>query len=122
MIEKYNKITPGFVTQIFHKKDEKFVCVEQSFTAGDPVDRENENGEVVDVDVREEQYEPFDMVQPGLDYYVIGMMGCVESVLHGPFKTDDEQQRCIGRLRAEEGEDVNTFFVLNVTKGATVEF
>jgi len=63
MIEKYNKITPGFVTQVF-QKNEKFICVEQHFTAGDPVDRENEKGEPVDIDIREEQYQPFDMVQP----------------------------------------------------------
>jgi hypothetical protein len=122
MIEKYNKITPGFVTQRFERRDKKFICIEQSFTAGDPVDRENEQGEPVDVDVRDEQYQPFNMVQPGFDYYVVGMMGCVEPELHGPFATDDEQQGCIDRLREEEGEDENTFFVMNVTKGATVEF
>ena len=61
------------------------------------------------------------MTQPGMDYYVVGMMGLVEPVLHGPFDTDDEQQRCIDKLRIEEGEDENTFFDLNVSKGATVE-
>ena len=40
MIDKYNTITPGFVTQAFEKKNDKYVCVEQSFTAGDQVDRE----------------------------------------------------------------------------------
>jgi len=121
MIKKYRKVTPGFVNQTFQKQDKKFVCVEQEFTAGDPVDRENENAEPVDVDVREEQYEPFTMVQPGFDYYVVGLMGCVEPQLHGPFATDDEQQRCIDKLRVEEGEDTNTFYVMNVTKGATVD-
>ena len=120
MIHKYNKITPGFVTQAFEKKNDKYVCVEQSFTAGDQVDRENEQGEPVAVDARKEQYQPFDMVQPGLDYYVVGMMGCVEPELHGPFATDDEQQKCIDKLIEEVGEDVNTFFVINVSKGATV--
>ncbi len=122
MIDKYNKITPGFVTQAFEKKNDKFVCVEQSFTAGDQVDRENDNGEPVAVDIREEQYQPFDMAQPSLDYYVVGMMGCVEPVLHGPFATDDEQQQCIDKLREEVGEHENTFFVINVSKGAKVEF
>jgi hypothetical protein len=121
MIEKYNKTTPGFVTQMFEKRDEKFVCVEQSFIAGDPVDREDDRGEPVDVDVRDEVYQPFEMVQPCLDYYVVEIWSCVEPVLHGPFGTDDEQQQCIDRLRAEEGEDENTFFVMNVSKGAMVK-
>jgi hypothetical protein len=121
MIEKYNKITPGFVTQAFEKRDEKFICVEQEFKAGDPVDRENEQGEAVDVDVRDEVYQPFHMVQPGLDYYVFEIWSCVEPVLHGPFATDDEQQQCIDKLREEEGEDENTFFVMNVSKGAMVK-
>ena len=122
MIDKYNKITSGFVIQTYQKQRNKFVCTKQEFTAGDPVDRENEQGEPVDVDVRDEQYEPFNMVQPGLDYYVVGMMGCVEPELHGPFETDDEQQECIDKLREEKGEDENTFFVMNVSKGAKVEF
>ena len=120
MIDKYNKTTPGFVTQAFEKQDDKLVCIEQSFTAGDQVDRENDNGEPVAVDVSKEQYQPFDMVQPGLDYYVVGMIGCVEPVLHGPFTTGDEQQQCIDKLRAQEGEHENTFFVINVSKGAKV--
>ena len=37
MFDKYTKITPGFVTQVFHKQGQKFVCVEQNFKAGDPV-------------------------------------------------------------------------------------
>lgn len=122
MIQKYNKITPGFVTQLFQKQDEKFVCVEQSFIAGDLVDREDDRGEPVDVDVRDEVYNPFHMVQPGLDYYVVEIWSCVEPVLHGPFGTDDEQQECIDKLREEEGEDENTFFVMNLSKGAKVEF
>jgi len=35
MIEKYNKITPGFVIQAFEKRGEKFICVEQEFMAGE---------------------------------------------------------------------------------------
>ena len=122
MIETYNKITTGFVIQKFEKQGDRFVCTEQTFTASDQVDREDDNDNSVDVDIQDEQYEPFTMVQPGFDYYVVGMMGCVEPVLHGPFATDDEQQQCIDKLRAEAGEDENTFFVMNVSKGAKIEF
>ena len=74
MIDKYNKITPGFVAQVFERQNGKYGCEEQSFSAGDQVDRENEQGESVAVDVRKEQYQPFNMVQPGLDYYVVPRM------------------------------------------------
>jgi len=62
MIDKYNRITPGFVTQAFERQDDKFFCIEQSFTAGGQVDRKSEQGEPVAVDVRKEQYQPFNMV------------------------------------------------------------
>lgn len=63
-ITKYKKITVGFVTQEFTQQDDKFVCVEQSFTAGDQTDREDDNGNPVHIDDSEEVYEPFDMKQP----------------------------------------------------------
>lgn len=63
-ITKYNKITTGFVTQEFTQQDGKYICVEQSFTAGDQSDREDDNGEPVEIDIKQEVYEPFDMKQP----------------------------------------------------------
>ena len=61
------------------------------------------------------------MTQPDMDYYIVGMIGLVEPQLHGPFQTEDEQQQHIDKLRQEEGEHENTFFVLNVSKGAEVQ-
>ena len=63
-ITKYRKITVGFVSQKYIRQDDKFVCIEQDFIAGDQVDREDENGDTVEIDVSEEVYQPFDMNHP----------------------------------------------------------
>jgi len=123
MIDKYNKITPGFVTQMFEKRDEKFICVEQEFKAGDPVDREDEQGEPVDVDVREEVYQPFEMVQPGRDYYFLYVFGGVEAEQIGPFPTEQKRDEAMEKHEAGEGrEDYDSYFPFDVTKDSTVEF
>jgi hypothetical protein len=123
MIEKYNKITPGFVIQTYQKQGNKFVCTKQSFTAGDPVDRENEQGEPVDVDVREEQYQPFDMVQPAKDYYFLYVFGGVEAENIGPYSTEQERDEAMENHRKNEGrEEYDSYFSFDVTKGSTVEF
>ena len=61
---KYKKITVGFVIQEFIQQDDKFVCIEQSFEDGDEVDREDEYGDSVDIDIEQEVYQAFDMKQP----------------------------------------------------------
>jgi hypothetical protein len=63
-ITKYKKITVGFVIQEFTKQDNKFVCIEQSFIAGDQVDRENDDGDSVEIDIMQEVCQAFDMKQP----------------------------------------------------------
>lgn len=55
-----NKITVGFVTQVFDTETNQFVS--QDFTAGDEVDYEDQDGECVDGD--EVGYLPFEMNQP----------------------------------------------------------
>jgi len=55
----WKKITYGWVTQTY--KDN--VCIEQDFFAGDEVQAEDMDGEPID-HPREEQYQPFDMIQP----------------------------------------------------------
>ena len=45
-MERFTKITVGFVTQTFEKKAEgKFVCTAQEFIAGDQCDYEDAGGE-----------------------------------------------------------------------------
>ena len=58
---EYNKIIIGFVAQSY--KDGE--CVGQEFIASDEVSREDPaSGESIEVDVKAEQYQPLEMVQP----------------------------------------------------------
>jgi len=77
----YHKITTGFVTQTFGiDEDGKFSCTEQSFTAGDEVDRENEFGDPIEIDTTKENYQPFEMVQPNTEIVVMVSGGLVQGV------------------------------------------
>jgi len=59
-MEKFNKITVGFVIQAFKKNaDGKFICISQEFIAGDQVDYENPNGDPIDPP--EYPYQQFNM-------------------------------------------------------------
>ncbi len=59
--EQYNKIVIGFVVQSYRDGE----CVRQDFIASDEVSRENPaTGESIEVDVKAEQYQPMDLVQP----------------------------------------------------------
>lgn len=61
----YNKVTNGFVIQKFNKVGSKFICNEQSFTAGDVAYETDEGDSIFIADVEtKEQYQPFEMVQP----------------------------------------------------------
>jgi hypothetical protein len=61
-----NKITAGFVVQVFDTEKRQFV--RQKFVAGDQCDYEDKDGEPVDKKALEvdgvEAYLPFDMIQP----------------------------------------------------------
>lgn len=61
-----NKITTGFVTQQWDTQKKQFIG--QTFTPGDSVQYEDENGETVPFGFlgtgETEPYLPFDMVQP----------------------------------------------------------
>jgi len=54
------KITVGFVVQDYNENGE---CTGQEFVAGDQVDWEDENGDII-VPPQNEAYQPFEMVQP----------------------------------------------------------
>jgi len=66
----FQKITHGFVLQKFDQLGE---CIGQSFTAGDEVDYETEDGDainVMDMPLGGDEYQPFDMVQPTGPHFV----------------------------------------------------
>ena len=59
-MEKFTKITVGFVTQSYEKNAAgKFICTGQEFIAGDQVDYEDANGNAVTPP--EHDYQPFNM-------------------------------------------------------------
>ena len=64
MIEKFVKITVGFICQTFERDaDGNFVCAEQVFIAGDECNYEDTAGEPLK-DVPEYEYQPYEMVAP----------------------------------------------------------
>ena len=59
-MDKFNKITVGFVIQTFEKNAEgKFVCSTQEFVAGDQVDYEDLDGNPIDPP--DYEYQPYNM-------------------------------------------------------------
>ena len=63
--QTYTKVTVGFVTQQFQlNKDGQYICIEQSFIAGDQVNREDGYGDPVVVDISKEVYQSMNMEQP----------------------------------------------------------
>ena len=64
MIDRFVKITVGFVCQAFEQNaNGQFVCTEQVFVAGDECSSEDTNGEPLK-DVPEYEYQPYEMVAP----------------------------------------------------------
>ena len=58
---EYNKVIVGFVVQSYRDGE----CIDQEFIASDEVSREDPaSGESIEVDVKAEQYQPLEMVQP----------------------------------------------------------
>ena len=58
---EYNKVIIGFVVQSYRDGE----CVHQEFIASDEVSREDPaTGESIEVDVKAEQYQSMEMVQP----------------------------------------------------------
>jgi len=58
---EYNKVTVGFVVQSYRDGE----CIDQEFIASDEVSREDPaSGESIEVDVKAEQCQSMEMVQP----------------------------------------------------------
>ena len=118
---EYYKTIIGWVTQGFEKKDDKFVCIGQKFTAGDQVEYEDMSGEPIEIDTTKEVYYNLDMVQPDKDYYILQMWGLVDPQLFGPFGKDETEKTIKGlKEKAEAGE--HSFILLSVSKGAKIGF
>lgn len=117
------KITDGYVEQTF---DDNAVCISQKFVAIDQVEYEDKDGNPVSSVIsqefqKREKYQPFGMLQPGLDYYVVSLIGCVcPEIDDGPFATEAEAEQHMNKLIKEHGQGQNTFFTISVTKGAEI--
>ena len=60
-MEKFNKITVGFVIQTFEKNAAgKFICTKQEFIAGDQCDYEDIEGNPI-AEVPDYVYQPYNM-------------------------------------------------------------
>ena len=63
-MEKFVKITVGFIQQTFERDaDGNFVCTDQAFIVGDQCDYEDMNGDPLK-EIPEHEYEPYEMVSP----------------------------------------------------------
>ena len=126
LLKKYSKTTVGFVTQNFEEQEDgKFVCVSQDFFGGDDVVREKEN-EMGDVspmlDVGENEiYQPYDMVQPTKEWWVLKLVRYVESSLIGPFETKEKAQERIEEYDADPAYVKDSFTVVSVSKGSEID-
>ncbi len=59
-MDKFTKITVGFVAQTFEKNDKgEFVCTRQEFIAGDQCDYEDAQGNPIDPP--DHEYQPYNM-------------------------------------------------------------
>ena len=59
-MDKFTKITVGFVAQSFEKDDKgRFVCTRQEFIAGDQCDYEDAQGNPIDPP--DHKYQPYNM-------------------------------------------------------------
>lgn len=122
-IKHYNKVVNGFVSQHFVKDGDKYVCEYQDFISGDDVSRESLYSSNIEHKLipGKEEYQQFNMVQPGYDYYYLFVWGCVSSEIIGPFNTEDEREDSREKMKQEEGEDKHIYIPFKITKGAEIE-
>ena len=120
-LQKFNKVIVGFVSQSCEKnEDGKFVCVGQEFIEGDDVNYEDEFGDELDDEPNEINFVR-DMVQPGLDHFVLKMVGCVDPCVVGPFATEKEAQDRVEEYREDPSECQNAHTTFSLTKGAVID-
>ena len=120
-VERYNKVTVGFVVQRFVKQGDKFVCKRQDFIGSDEVSYENVEGDIVDIDTNKEQYQHYNMEQPGKDYYFLFIWGCVETQAHGPYDTKKERDIARDNHEKNEGSAKDMYHSFELSKGAVID-
>ena len=91
-MNKYNKITVGFVVQEYKERNGEMVCNHQYFVAGDEVDREDKDGEPVEVDTSKEVYQLFEMVQPREPQQFVLVESSSGGECGEPFEADNSEE------------------------------
>ncbi|HDY87048.1 MAG TPA: hypothetical protein ENH82_02905 [bacterium] len=120
-MNKFKKITVGFVIQEYEQKDGKYICAHQEFIAGDQVDREDGYGEPIEIDTSKEVYQSFGMKQPTAikDYYLLFIWRGVDLKLFGSFETVELRDERARELREDHGS-LSNYYPLEVSTGAKV--
>ena len=78
-MEKFTKITVGFVTQSYEKNSAgKFICTGQEFIAGDQVDYEDLDGNTITPP--EHEYQPFNMTLVSKDEIIDRLGDVITSI------------------------------------------
>jgi len=97
-MDKFTKITVGFVTQTFEKDDKgRFICTKQEFVAGDQVDYEDGQGN--SIEPPDYEYQPYNMTlknEASKKFMEVAMLNkiyeAIEKVLDS-LDVGDEQSR-----------------------------
>ena len=110
----HSKITVGFVVQSYKGAN----CIHQEFVAGDPVEYEDKEGNPIEIDTTKEVYQPFNMVQPDYDYYILKLEGLVEPVIIGPFDSEKERDERIEEYREDPAFGRDSFTEIKISKGS----
>lgn len=124
---RINKTTYGFVIQTWDTELNRWI--DQQFVAGDQTEYEEAaTDRTLDpADIWRngpEPYLPFHMKQPDEvsvgdgSFYVLEIMGDLEPQLHGPYATEEEQNRKAVQLRREDPGKRNGLFRLDVSATA----
>ena len=102
-----NKITTGFVVQVFDTEKKKFIS--QEFVGGDPVEYETQDGKPVKSELLEvdgqEVYLPFEMVQPEQPSIVIPLRAQLRDDWEG--SGSKRNLKCFRQYVKEMSEDPN---------------
>ena len=121
---RINKITHGFVVQTWDTELNRWVG--QEFVAGDQTEFEAADSDRIldSADIwpdRPEPYLPFQMKQPdeaavvGAALHVLEIVGDLEPQLHGPYATEEAQDRQAVQLRQQDPGKRNGLYRLNVS-------
>jgi len=101
-----------------------YICGLKNTSAAQHPGYEDENGEVLPLvqhkeAIEKEVYQSYDMVQPGVDNYVLKLIDGVKPSLVGPFDIKIAHER-LAEYVEDPSESRNFHTIVTVTKGADI--